>query len=77
MPKVYLSTEKRECNQFSDFVRGELKRQKKQHADLAYELNLSRASVTNKINGKISWSLQEVIQTVHFLGQEYTFGRRK
>jgi len=74
MPKVYLTTEERECNKFSDYVRGELKRQGKRHSDLAYELNLTQSTVTQKINGKIVWTLPEIISTLTYLGTEYTIG---
>ena len=74
MPKIYLSIEDRECQRFCDFVRGELKRQGKLHRDLADELNLSAVSVTLKINGKVKWSLSEVIQTINYLGATYTIG---
>lgn len=73
MPKVYLTTEERECNRFSDFVRGELRRQGKFHKDLANELNLSTVAVTQRINGKTRWTLPEIIQTLCFLKSEYTF----
>ena len=53
MPRVYLTNEERECRRFSDFVRGELKRQGKRHRDLADYLNTSQVNVTYKINGKV------------------------
>ena len=74
MPKVYLTKEERECRRFSDYVRGELKRQKRSHSDLAAELNITQSAVTQKINGKIVWTLPEMITTLMFLGEEYTIG---
>lgn len=74
MPRVYLTTEERECRRFSDFVRGELKRQQKRHSDLADVLNLNQPTVTKKINGKVTWTLPEIIQTIYFLNVEYTIG---
>lgn len=74
MPKVYLTTEERECHKFSDYVRGELKRQGKRHLDLARELHLNQSTVTQKINGKIVWTLPEIVQTLTFLDAEYTIG---
>lgn len=76
MPKVYLSIEERECNRFSDFIRGELKRQKKRNSDLAYELNLSPGSITQKLNGSVKWSLPEIIQALNYLDSEYVFGKK-
>ena len=77
MPKVFLSSEEREINHFTDFVRGELRRQSKTHKDLARELGLSRVSTTNKINGRTAWTLSEVITTLYFLDAEYALGKRK
>lgn len=77
MPKLRPTPEQRECNRFSDFVRGELKRQGKKHSDLADELNLSQPTVTQKINGKVVWTLPEIIQTVVYLNTEYTIGDMK
>ena len=77
MPRVFITTEQRELNRFSDVVRGELRRQNKRHKDLADELNISQVATTNKINGKSEWSLSEVIQTVRFLGIEYVLGRKE
>ena len=74
MPKLRPTPEQMECNRFSDFVRGELKRQGKKHSDLADELNLSQPTVTQKINGKVVWTLPEIIQTVDYLNTEYTIG---
>ena len=74
MPRVYLTTEERECRRFSDFVRGELKRQGKRHRDLADYLNTSQVNVTYKINGKVAWSLSDIIQTLEFLNSSYEIG---
>lgn len=74
MPRVYLTNEERECRRFSDFVRGELKRQGKRHKDLADCLNVSQVNVTYKINGKVAWTLSDVIQTLAFLNTSYEIG---
>ena len=74
MPRVYLTNEERECRRFSDFVRGELKRQGKRHRDLADYLNTSQVNVTYKINGKVAWSLSDIIQTLEFLNSSYVIG---
>lgn len=77
MPKVYLSHEEKMNIRFCDFVRGELHRQHKLFSELAYELNLPTPSVTNRINGKTRWTLQEVITTLSFLGKSYEFGEER
>lgn len=74
MPRVYLSIEERECRRFSDFVRGELKRQGKLHRDLADELGLPRDAVTRRLSNKRRWTLEEIVQTISYLDTEYTIG---
>ena len=75
MPRTYLTTEQRECDRFSDFVRRELRKQKKSYEDLGSELNLAKSGIAQRINGVTRWTLPEIIQTVDFLGTAYTFGR--
>lgn len=74
MPRVYLTNEERECRRFSDFVRGELKRQGKQQQDLADCLNVTRECVTLKINGKRKWTLSDMILALEFLKSSYVIG---
>ena len=76
MPKLRLTTEERECNRFSDLIRGELKRQGKRHADLADELNLPTVAVTNRLNGKTRWTLPEMVTAVVFLNTNFEIGKR-
>lgn len=74
MPRVYITKEDRECRRFSDFVRGELKRQNKRYKDLAECLNLSTVAVNQRINCKTRWSLPDIIQTLDFLHSTYEIG---
>lgn len=74
MPRVYLTTEQRECDRFSDFVRRELRKQKKSYEDLGTELNLAKSGISQRINGVTRWTLPEMIQTVMFLDTEWTIG---
>ena len=74
MPKIYLSKEERDCQHFCDFVRRELRVQKKKRSDLADELGLPLSSVTQRINGNARWNLSEIITTLYFLNTSYEFG---
>ena len=74
MPKLRLTTEERECNRFSDFIRGELKRQNKKQSDLADVLNLPAETVARRLNGKTRWTLPEIVTAVDFLNTTFTFG---
>ncbi len=42
--------------------------QSKSQAELARVLGISRATMTNKLKGRISWSLLDAVKTAHFLG---------
>ncbi len=77
MPKVFITSEKREESRFSDFIRGELKRRNLRQADLAAELELPTVSVTQRLNGKSRWTLPEIITALSFLNTSFTFGERK
>ena len=74
MPKIYLSKEQKEYDHFSDFVRRQLRIQKKKRSDLATELGLPVSSLTQRMNGNTEWKLAEAIATLYFLDCEYTFG---
>jgi hypothetical protein len=76
MPKVFITKEQREYDRFSDFVRRQLRLQKKKKIDLAAELNLPVCCVTQRINGNTRWTLGEVIATLYFLDCEYTLGEK-
>ena len=77
MPKIYLSKEQKESQHFCDFVRRELRVQKKKRSDLADELGLPLSSVTQRINGNARWTLTEIITTLYFLGTSYEFGENR
>lgn len=74
MPKIYLSKTERESQHFCDFVRRQLRVQKKKRSDLADELGLPLSSVTQRINGNARWTLTEIITTLYFLNTSYEFG---
>ena len=47
--------------QFNNWLRGELKERKIKQEDVAYRLNLQQGSISQKLNGKVEWTLREVI----------------
>lgn len=73
MPKI-VSTEQREMNRFSDFVRGELIRQRKRQTDLAAYMYVSKQTICYKMRSG-SWTGRDVVQVLQFLGKEYSFGK--
>lgn len=58
----------------NDFIRGEMRRKKISQEKAANWLNMSRASFSYRICGKIEWSLREVISLFELLevgGEEW------
>jgi transcriptional regulator with XRE-family HTH domain len=57
--------------QINDFIRGELARQKISQEELAYRLCMKQQSVSQRLNGKVEWSLKEIIDVYDILGIEH------
>lgn len=51
----------------TDYLRGELKRKKISQQKAADWLNISRASFSYRLSGKIEWSLKEIISLCELL----------
>ena len=62
-----------EYRQLNDFVRGEMKRQKISQDDVAYSLNLSQASISQKLSGKTEWTLWEMFNVFELLGVYFDY----
>lgn len=60
----------RKYNKLNDFIRGEMKRQHYSQDDIAYRLNLPRASISKRLNGISEWTAREIIDVMEFLGVE-------
>jgi len=63
----------RKYNRLNDFIRGEMKRQHYSQDDIAYRLNLPRASISKRLNGISEWTAREIIDVMEFLGCEEVF----
>ena len=59
---------------FSDLVRGELARQRLKRQDLAQYLGKTPQVIGKKMLGKVPWTLQEMAETMDFLGTQFTIG---
>ena len=70
-------TVNRKYNQLNDFIRGEMKRQKISQDDMAYRLNLPRASISKRLNGVSEWTAREIINVYEFLGIEMSWDAEK
>ena len=67
----------RKYQKLNDFIRGEMRRQKVTQEALAYRLNITPISVSNKLNGKTEWSAREIINIYEFLGIEDLWTKKK
>lgn len=59
---------------FSDLVRGELARQRLKRQDLAMYLGKTPQAIGQKMLGQVPWTLQEMANTMEFLGTQFTIG---
>lgn len=55
---------------FSDWVRGELRRQKKNQAQLASYIGTDQPGLSLRLNGKRTWTLKEYFDTLEFFEAE-------
>ena len=63
--------------QLNDFIRGEMKRQKVSQGNLAYSLNLTQASISQKLSGQTEWTVWELLNVFDYLGISFVYGKEK
>ena len=51
---------------FSDWVRGELRRQKKNQTELATYIGTDQSGLSLRLNGKRTWTLKEYFDVLEF-----------
>lgn len=61
----------RTYKQFNNWLRGELKEKKIKQEDVAYRLNLTQQSISQRLNGKVDWTLREIIVVYEMLEIEH------
>lgn len=70
MPRTKVDTIRNTINHFNDFIRGELRRQKKRQKDLAEYLGISTATLSQKLNSEVEWSFKQFLKVCEFFGKE-------
>ncbi len=65
------NTSDRTYKQFNYWLRGMLKEKKIKQDDVAYRLNISQQSVSQRLNGITEWSFKEIIIVYEMLGIEH------
>lgn len=57
-------------------IREEMRNQKISQGELAYQLNLTQAAISQKLSGKVEWSLWEIMNVFDILGIDFDYERR-
>ena len=57
-------------------IREEMRNLKISQGDLAYQLNLTQAAISQKLSGKVEWSLWEIMNVFDILGIDFDYERR-
>ena len=53
-----------------------MRNQKMSQSDLAYSLNLSQGSVSQKLSGQIEWTMWEILNVFSLLNVDFEYERR-
>ena len=57
-------------------IREEMRNQKISQENLAYSLNMTQAAISQKLSGKVEWSLWEILNVFDILGIDFDYERR-
>lgn len=62
-----------EYTKLNYFIRGEMKRKKLSQDSLAYTLNLTQKSISNKLSGKTDWTMWEIMNVFEILNINFNY----
>ena len=57
-------------------IREEMRNQKISQEKLAYSLNIPQSGVSDRLSGKVEWSLWEIMNVFDILGIDFDYERR-
>ena len=60
----------------NNFIRNEMRDQKVSQADIAYSLNLTQGSISQKLAGQTEWTLWEILNVFYLLNVDFDYERR-
>ena len=60
----------------NNFIRSEMREQKVSQSDLAYSLNLTQGSVSQKLSGQTEWTLWEILNVFSLLNIDFVYEGR-
>ena len=67
----------REYKELNNFIRSEMKDQKISQSDLAYSLNLTQGSISQKLAGNVEWTVWEIFNIFSILNVRFEYERRQ
>ena len=59
--------------QLNMFIRDEMRTKKISQESLAYSLNLTQKSISNKLSGKTDWTVWELMNAFEVLGIDFDY----
>ena len=68
--------ESQDYKKLNNFIRSEMRDQKVSQSDLAYSLNLSQGSVSQKLAGQTEWTMWEILNVFSLLNVDFEYERR-
>ena len=67
----------REYKELNTFIRSEMREQKISQSDLAYALNLTQGSISQKLAGNVDWTAFEILNIFSLLNVSFEYERRQ
>ena len=55
------------------FIRDEMRKQKVSQENLAYSLNITQSGISDRLSGKVEWSLWQILNVFDILGIEFDY----
>lgn len=71
MPRTNVNRVATKYRRFNDWLRGELKEQRKTQKELADYLNIEQSTLSMRMNGLIEWLFWDVLEVLEFLNASF------
>ena len=71
MPRTNVDRVATEYRRFNDWLRGELKEQRKTQTELADYLNIEQPTLSQRINGLIEWPFRDVLEVLEYFNASF------
>lgn len=72
MPRTTIDKVGTSYRRFNDWLRGELRRRHIKQDTLAEYLNISRPTLTLRLNGTIQWMFWDVLKVMEYLDADFS-----